>query len=189
MRSHPSASSLSRSGPCGPFTMRCPTCPSVPAFTSQARLPHVSTLSGPGTRPGIRPVIRKDHRRRGRSVLVAFSWCLSAAGVRFLGILSRPGDSALLRVGLPPARDFADRRTRTRFPCSARRRPGWGGCPLYSGGRRCSRDRSVVLGRRLPPLHGAVPATPVVLPVPRFDNDEALARLHGHSPGQPSPHR
>jgi hypothetical protein len=64
-------------------------------------------------------------------------------------------------------------------------RLGWVSSVLR--GRRCSRDRSVVLGRRLPPLHGAVPATPVVLPVPRFDNDEASARLHGHSPGQPSP--
>lgn len=103
------------------------------ASPSQAYLPHVSTLSGPGTRPGIRPVIRKDHRRRSRSVLVALSCCLSATGVRFLGILSRPGNSALLTVGLPPARDFAERRTRARFPCSARLRPGWGGCPLYSG--------------------------------------------------------
>jgi hypothetical protein len=53
--------------------------------------------------------------------------------------------------------------------------------------RRCSRDRSVVLGRRLPPLNGVVPATPVILPVPGFPNNEASSRIHGCSPAQPSP--
>jgi len=53
--------------------------------------------------------------------------------------------------------------------------------------RRCSRDRSVVLSRRLPPLNGVVPATLVFLPAPRFDNDEVSARIHGYSPVQPSP--
>jgi hypothetical protein len=72
-------------------------------------------------------------RWRNRSKLVALSCCLSATGIRFLGILFPPGNSAPLTVGLPPARKLADRRTRTGFPCSARMRPGWGGCPLYSG--------------------------------------------------------
>jgi hypothetical protein len=64
-----------------------------------------------------------------------------------------------------------------------------GRVPSGLRGRRCSRDRSVVLGCRLPPLNGAVPAAPVSLPVPGSDNDEASARVHGCSPGQPSPRR
>src|SRR5260370_30975768 len=52
-----------------------------------AHLPHVSTLSRPGTRPGIRPVIRDGQRRAG--LIASLSRCLSATGVRFLGILFR----------------------------------------------------------------------------------------------------
>ncbi len=53
--------------------------------------------------------------------------------------------------------------------------------------RRCSRDRSGVLGRRLPPLNGVVPATPLILPAPGSNNDEASSRIHCCSPVQPSP--
>jgi hypothetical protein len=62
-----------------------------------------------------------------------------------------------------------------------------GRVPSVLRGRRCSHDRSVVLGRRLPPLNGTVPETLVFLPAPEFDNDEASARVHGCSPVQPSP--
>jgi hypothetical protein len=55
--------------------------------STKAHLPHVSTLSRPGTRPGIRPVIRDSHLEEWLSVSV--SCCLSATGVRFLGILAR----------------------------------------------------------------------------------------------------
>jgi hypothetical protein len=61
------------------------------------------------------------------------SRCLSAAGLRFLGILSRPRGSAPLTIGLPrqPAR------TRAGFPCSARVRRGRGRAPSIPRGRRC----------------------------------------------------
>ena len=78
---------------------------------------HVSALSGPAARTGIRPV---PHRRppwssgdRGRE-----SRCLSAAGIRLLGILSRRWVSAPLAIGLPgfpgpgPRRGFRVPRTR-----------------------------------------------------------------------------
>jgi hypothetical protein len=65
------------------------------------------------------------------------SRCLSAAGIRFLGILSRPRGSAPLAIGLPrqPAR------TRAGFPRSARVRPGWIWVPSVPRGRRCPHDR------------------------------------------------
>jgi hypothetical protein len=48
--------------------------------------------------------------------------------------------------------------------------------------RRCSHDRSGVLGRRLPPLNGTVPKTPVPPTVPGPSDYEASARVHGCSP-------
>ena len=67
--------------------------------SSKAHLPHVGLLSQPGTRPGIRPVIRGD-RRRGRSSSRVF---LSPFGHRhsLLGHPVPPGASAPLTVGLP----------------------------------------------------------------------------------------
>jgi hypothetical protein len=68
-----------------------------------------------------------------------------------------------------PARDFrppygrpttprSAARTLTGFPCSARvRRLGW--APSIPRGRRCSRDRREIRGRRLP-LHGSQPLSP-----------------------------
>ena len=85
---------------------------------------HVSTLSGPAARAGIRPVPRDDRlewqpvRRESRR--------LSAAGIRFLGILSRRW--------IPPLSRSAYRaitaRTPTGFPRSAHTRHDRGGRPL-----------------------------------------------------------
>jgi len=63
------------------------------------------------------------------------SRCLSAAGLRFLGLRFPLGSSALLTSGLP-----ADRRTATGFPRSARKRYDRGGCHLYSGAVVSARD-------------------------------------------------
>jgi hypothetical protein len=103
------------------------------ALSSQAHLPHVSTLSGPGTKPGIRPVIRETS---GGGAGVNWSAFLLPFGRRhsLLGHPFQSGNSAPLTVGLPaPPTNLRASRTRTRFPCSARLRPGWEGCPLYSG--------------------------------------------------------
>ncbi len=51
---------------------------------------HVSALSGTGTRPVIRPVIRAPSGRRPGHA-APLSCCLSAAGIRFLSTLSRQG--------------------------------------------------------------------------------------------------
>jgi hypothetical protein len=54
---------------------------------SKAHLPTSAPLSGPGTRPDIRPVIHQPPEGvPGRAVAV--SCCVSAAGIRFLGTLS-----------------------------------------------------------------------------------------------------
>ena len=87
---------------------------------------RVSALSGPGTRPGIRPVIQHGQRRTGHHVPV--SRCLSATGIRFSVTLFPPGSWALLTVGLPAA---TGGRTPTGFPRSARMSSDRGGRPLY----------------------------------------------------------
>ena len=132
---------------------RCPTCPSVPVDQT-VRLQRLTCprqpLSRPGTRPGIRPVIQ-DRPPGGAATLVSVSCRLSATGIRFLGILFPPRNSALLTVGLP-ARQLACR-TRTGFPCSARVRHDWGGCPLYPGDGGVHTAANAP-GRRLPLRNG-----------------------------------
>jgi hypothetical protein len=106
--------------------------------SSQAHLPHVSLLSQPGTRPGIRPVIQ-DQPPGEAATLVSVSCRLSVTGIRFLGILFPPKNWALLTVGLP-AHQLAGR-TRTGFPCSARMRHDWGWMSSIPRGRRCPHGR------------------------------------------------
>jgi len=158
------------------------------ALSSLAHLPTSAPfrVRAPGPVSG---QLYRDHRRRSRSRCPLLSCRLSATGIRVLGIRSRQGIGPSLRsayrVRRTSSRDTA--RTLTGFPCSARGRPGWVWVSSGPRGRRCSHDRSVVLGRRLPPLNGVVPATLVFLPAPRFENDEASSRIHGRSPVQPSP--
>jgi hypothetical protein len=54
-----------------------------------AHLPHVSPVSGPATRAGIRPVM-PGHPAEEPGSQPRVSRCLSAAGIRFLGILFPP---------------------------------------------------------------------------------------------------
>jgi hypothetical protein len=65
--------------------------------------------------------------------MLVVSCCLSATGIRFLGVLFPPRNPALLTVGLPvtPRRRH---RTLTGFPRSTRMSYGRVGCPLYPGG-------------------------------------------------------
>src|SRR5690242_8541066 len=55
--------------------------------------------------------------------LISVSCCLSAAGIGFLGILSRRWSWSIVTSGLPPPVPVW--RTPTGFPCSARMRHGW----------------------------------------------------------------
>jgi hypothetical protein len=67
-------------------------------------------------------------------MLVPLSCCLSATGIRVLGILSHQGIQPSLRSAYRPAHPtWGTTRTLTGFPCFARMRPGWVGCPLDSG--------------------------------------------------------
>jgi hypothetical protein len=151
-------------------------------IASPAHLPHVSTLSRPGTRPGIRPVIRDGRRRAGHAV--PLSRCLSAAGIRFLGILSRQQSSAPLTIGLPrwPARTLA------RFPCSARMRHGWAGCPLCPGDDGADTAIGLFLAVACR-LSTAGPCHPGVTTRPGMSSITGHQRgFSGIHPSQPSPH-
>src|SRR5262245_15617310 len=174
MRSHPSASSLSRSGPSGPFTMRCPTCPSVPAVTSRRRHRPTCHTSAPSRVRAPGPVSGQLYGRppaeepveTGRAFLLPFGRRPLLLGHpvpprEFGPPYGRLTTSPRLRGEADPGEVSMFRTYETRL----------GRVPSGLRGRRCSRDRSVVLGRRLPPLNGAVPATPVSLPVPGPDND------------------
>jgi hypothetical protein len=113
---------------------RCLTCPLVRGvivdFSFRGSPDHVSSLSRPGTWPGIRPVIR-DSRLEGGDQLVPVFRCVSAAAIGFLVILCPPRSWAFLTVGLP-TRPMTSR-TQTGFPRSARTSYDRGGCPLYPG--------------------------------------------------------
>jgi hypothetical protein len=144
------------------------------AWSAKAHPPHVSLLSQPGTRPGIRPVIRKAPGWRTGTAL-PLSCCLSAAGLRFLGVLFPPGNPAFLTVSLPavPRRHH---RTLTGFPRSARMRCGRAGCPLYPGSDGVPHDHRCVRDRRLPPCNGWP------LP-PRYHPPTRNVRLTRHQQG------
>ena len=81
---------------------------------------------------------------------------LSATGIRFLGILSPPRDSAPLTIGLPD-RLGPDPDEVSTFHAHETR-PGW--VPPIPRGQLCSHDRLSLPGRRLPPLPAARPYHP-----------------------------
>jgi hypothetical protein len=131
----------------GPFT-KVFNLPFGSGICSRSRLKgspaHVSALAGTSTgslsgqlcehRPGGGPALRHS-----------LSCCLSAAGIRFLGTLSRQRGSAPLTIGLPPRLRIPvpARRTLARFTRSARMRPRPAGRSLYpgdSGAHRPSRN-------------------------------------------------
>src|ERR1019366_5395074 len=66
--------------------------------SSKAHLPHVSTLSRPGTTGRV-----YETTSGGASHSVSLSCCLSATSIRFLGILSRQGIQPHLRSAYRPA--------------------------------------------------------------------------------------
>ncbi len=69
----------------------------VGCSSSKGHPAHVSTLTGPGTGPGMRPVIRGRPSVEGPVTLSWLSCRLSAAAVRFLAVLSRHGSVLSLR--------------------------------------------------------------------------------------------
>src|SRR6266849_8314743 len=118
--------------------------------SSKAHLPHVSTLSRPGTRPAIRPVIRDRQRRAG--LIAALSCRLSATGVRFLGILFRArelGTPYGRLTGPPEGRPDPDGVSGYRT-YEARLGPG----AFCTPGTAVSTRPDAIPGRRLPHYNG-----------------------------------
>ena len=105
-----------------------------------------------GHRPGIRPVIRK-HPAGGPALTLPLSRCLSAVGIRFLGVLFPPGTRAFLTVSLPATPRLAppDPDGVSTFRAHETRPGRVSSLPR---GRRCSRGHRRVRGRRLPPCNG-----------------------------------
>ena len=156
-----STASHERVASSGPFTIWCLTCPSVPALgtASLHRLtcPRQRPFRGPGTRPGIQPVIQQ---RRPGGAIQGCAGFLSAFARRH-SLLGHP----------VPAREFRSphsrptdpppgaARTLSGFPCSARMRCDRVGCLLYPGAAVSSRPaqplRSAPAASQRPALYPA----------------------------------
>jgi hypothetical protein len=78
----------------------------------------------------------------------------SAAGIRFLGVLFPPRDSASLAVGLPPRLSGCDGPDGVSTFRTHEIRPGR--VPPVPREQRYPHDRRTVLGRRLPILNGSL---------------------------------
>jgi hypothetical protein len=108
---------------------------------------RVSALSGPGTRPGIRPVIR-DGRPEGPAIVSRFPVAFRLPAFVLLGHPIPAGELGL-PYGWLTGPDRPDPVGVTAFR-THELRPGWE--PPLPRGRRCSSRLSVLLNRRLP-LH------------------------------------
>jgi hypothetical protein len=91
---------------------------------------------------------------RYRRQMAPLSCFLSAAGIRFLGVLFPPRDSASLTVGLPPRLPGRDGPDRVSTFHTHETRPGR--VPPVPREQRYPHDRRRVLGRRLPILSGSL---------------------------------
>src|SRR6266498_3640881 len=149
--------SKTESGSSGPFTevSNLPLSSGIcVCFDSKAHLSTSAPLSGPGTTPGIRPVIRRPSGRSSQ-------YC----GLRFPAAFQLPAfaswtpcparrDSAPIAVGLPQAPRIPAHvlRTLAGFTRSARMRPGPGWALSLPRGQRCSLAiaSSVAAACRLP---------------------------------------
>ena len=146
-------------------------------MASTAHLPTSARLRAQA--PG--PVSGQLHKASGGGAghAAMLSCCLSATGIRFLGILSRPGVPPPLRSAYHAA---SAARTRTGFPCSARVRPGWLRVPSLPRGRRCPRRPVNLPGRPPAASQRPAPIHPGQQPAPGSNRDEASARVHCRSP-------
>ena len=119
---------------------------------------HVSLLSQPGTRPGIRPVIRDD-RRRSRSHCSRFPVAFRPPAFASWASCSRQGVRPLLTVGLPQPPTAAPDPDGVSTFRTHETRLGW--VPSIPRGRRCPRGRQ----RPRPPPAASqrpVPVTPAL---------------------------
>ena len=135
----------SSSSSSGPFTVEAATavakaCPVIASnlpfcsgdraqLSSKAHLAHVSSLSGPSSTPGIRPVIR-DHDLEGPRGRPGFPVPFGSPALASWAILFPPRNSVFLTVDLPNS--LAGVRTSTGFPrstCASCVRVGRPLCP------------------------------------------------------------
>jgi len=137
----------------------------------------------------IRPVIQAPSGGRP-GYAAPLSCCLSAAGFRFSVTLSRQGLPPPLTVGLPPRLRIPApaRRTLTRFPRSARVRPGPGRAPSIPRGQRCSLaiTKSVAAACRLSTAGPCHPGT--ISPARSVIVTRHQQGFPGSRPSGPSPH-
>ena len=147
-------------------------------LASPAHLPHVSALSRPGTRPGIRPVMPRPGRRAGQDGAgfpLPFGRRPSLPGHPV-----PPGDSAPLTIGLPrPPAGGADPNGVSMFR-TRKTRPGPGA--LFTPGTAVPSRPVDLPGRRTPPFNGRSLFTPVDHSAPGCNCDEASSRVHWRSP-------
>ena len=145
-------------------------------MASTAHLPTSARLRAQAPGPVSGQLYKASGGGAGHAAML--SCCLSATGIRFLGILSRPGIPPPLRSAYHAA---SAARTRTGFPCSARVRPGWLRVPSLPRGRRCPHGRSFSPAAACR-IATASPYHPGPQPAPGRISDEASARVHCHSP-------
>ena len=138
----------------------CPTCPSVPAFTlafaSKAHLPTSALFRARVARPGIRASYTRTTGEEFPVPRPRFPAAFRPPGIRFLGTLSRHGDSAPLTVGLPhrlriPAPGM---RTHSRVYTFRTRETRTGPGALYTPGTAVPTRPGSIPDRRLPHLSG-----------------------------------
>jgi hypothetical protein len=149
----------------GPFTIRCPTCPSVLAdlTASLQRLtcPRQRPFQSPGTRPGIRPVIRGPPLG-GAAIAPRFPVGFRPPAFASWTSCSRQRVPLSSRSAYRAAHTGPCARTLSGFPCSARMRHGRGGRLLYSGTAVSSRPaqplRSAPAASQRPALYPAEPS-------------------------------
>ena len=98
--------------------------------SSKAHPPHVSPHDTAGHQARYPASYTETPGWKVPGLRSLLSCCLSATGIRFLGVLFPPRDSASLTVGLPPPTPAMDL---TGFPRSTRMRHGRVGRHLYPG--------------------------------------------------------
>jgi hypothetical protein len=163
---------------------RCLTCPSVSACRQMMRQ-RLTRPTSAHFRARHSPVSGQLCGTTGEArLIVLVSCCLSAAGIRFLG-LPVPAEGFRLsrdRPTLHPCRVSGPRRG---FRVPHERDTGGVGCLLYSGATVLTQPTKLL---RLPlPLLCGQPCTPVFLPSSRVPDNGASSEVHCCSPIHPSP--
>ena len=149
---------------------------------------HVSTLAGPATRAGIRPVMSR-HPAERRSQLPRVSRRLSATSVRFLSILSRRGVPPLSRSAYQHGDNqhipFLDHGEVSTFR-TYETRPDWVP-PTPRNHAVLLRPNRTLRPPRAPSSKGQVLSPRSLIPSPGAGHHEASSGVHLRSPARSSP--